>query len=494
MADSRYQNLEESKKITNKPENSADKFPLDELPLELIQVEKFDNSQIRFVDTFKTLEESLIKIGDSSTHLLYLLPPALTECRCHHFDRLQNPRRKQYEDEIIQFALKHRFDKESKIFNYLSMGSGGLLQDYVLLYRLITEARIMQFNIVLIEPYCYSEQLDQLYEMLTAVSTEVNIAIYHFSYLDDYIKNSDDTLFDIISASDFDSFDSDIGDIMNAKKLLNQRGLLFASAKNYNYIFDRNKCIKYAPLDEFPISLKRFKQDILSTLNISKDRDTFYCGMSKICLRQLIEVIVPASQQIGYKRFFLSTPNVKSKDQFGVKSFLQAIFPNIEFIYDWINISNTDYAEYGVSPIKPVIDSNISRKIPYDLVCWSTNQFCSLDSWVSDTLKPFATNNIYASTMIIVEKPTDIISHEHWRFHSSKGLKIYSSADDEFEVKLGKLYNVLYPTSLIKAKKSLNESHSFDSLKMFPKPFNKDNCDTDRVNDQSDSMNLFKFN
>jgi hypothetical protein len=111
-------------------------------------------SKAFFENIMRNLDKHLIALGDDSWTKEYCLPPYMTECRCNNFDRLHSSRRQNEEQNIVHFAQELVAQKHLMTLNYMSIGCGGLLGDFFLMYQMITETKATCFNVVLIEPHC----------------------------------------------------------------------------------------------------------------------------------------------------------------------------------------------------------------------------------------------------------------------------------------------------------------------------------------------------
>jgi len=241
-------------------------------------------------------------ISGKNTYLL----PSLSECACinsDNFNRFKNTRRENIESEIISF-IKERFpNPETANINYLSLGGGGLLQDFIIIAKLLMLG-YKNININLIDPEhasykikdddrlsltrkCYlevkngtdgrykleniiiekSESLKQ-FELLALLSEDFNakLTINSFASIDEYEGKAD-----LITVIDFDDFHREaFNDTIKTHQALQTDGRMFLSAGDNDYIFDKNKRLGASKQnDVIDTMLEKLQTRNLQTLRIA---------------------------------------------------------------------------------------------------------------------------------------------------------------------------------------------------------------------------------
>lgn len=211
------------------------------------------------------------------------LLPSLSECACtnhDNFNRLMNNRRETIESEIIEY-VKTRFSNPSgQVINYLSLGSGGLLEDFIIITKLMLLGYSVNINIigsgyiqyfktrlgmtqaitrteylkriatestddkerVYIEKNTAFKQFEIL--MLAASESDVKVTIDTFESVDEF-NNTIKTPQDLIAIIDHDNFyKHEFDNTIKAHKCLHPEGKMFLSFKKEDYTFSKTSCLK----------------------------------------------------------------------------------------------------------------------------------------------------------------------------------------------------------------------------------------------------------
>ncbi|MBA2651025.1 MAG: hypothetical protein H0U73_01950 [Tatlockia sp.] len=228
-----------------------------------------------FEDFIAEPKSWLIPIEDVVTHKQTLLLPYLEECACtdgNAFNRYKNDRREQIENSIIQFA-QNRFNKTSPTtINYLSLGSGYLLQDFFIIVKLMLEGYSVVVSLV--DPiYSKSVRANQAlkqFEFLMLAATEMNLSvtIRSFPNIEEF-NRSVNTPQDLVTAIDFDDIYGAFNDLMLAQESLHSKGRMFLACKDENYIFSKDKCIQSPALDNNANILDNLPLTQKNALNIA---------------------------------------------------------------------------------------------------------------------------------------------------------------------------------------------------------------------------------
>jgi len=155
-------------------------------------------------------------------------PLGLEECACCHFHRLNSKRRKKLEDEIVS-RLFNQIDDKEKPLQLLSMGSGGLMSDFIVLEKLLL-AGFKKITIDCVDPIGIDEgrveRIRKFFSNLPGVTVEIRAydsinkvpkRAYNAVMAIDYVPSGPATLEqDILRVTD----------LMKAYKCLDQSGFL----------------------------------------------------------------------------------------------------------------------------------------------------------------------------------------------------------------------------------------------------------------------------
>jgi hypothetical protein len=170
------------------------------------------------------------------------LYPTLSECRCNGHER---EIRQELEAEIMKQALNRYPVASTKELTYLSLGSGNLLQDFIIIFKLL-KAGYKQISVSLIEPDLSDINKEQ-FRMICRIAQEVN-AVVHVNYyptVDQFITQTKSSKVHLISAIDFENiFKKEVfDDLMKTKELLDEHGFFLFSFDQYKLGLTKNAMI-----------------------------------------------------------------------------------------------------------------------------------------------------------------------------------------------------------------------------------------------------------
>ena len=181
-------------------------------------------------------------------------PLEFTECACdtQAFDRQKSPRRVRLENQIIADMKKSKPDKDQPI-HLLSMGCGGLLQDWIIMGRLF-KAGYKNINIALVDPKIDAEKFNQFTDFFKKLKIGYVRISSHVSV--EQLKDQEPNMtFDAVIAIDFDDF---LGlqlikkgeyrygceDIVTAQGMLRDSGRLYLGWGTEDFVIDANNKIE----------------------------------------------------------------------------------------------------------------------------------------------------------------------------------------------------------------------------------------------------------
>jgi hypothetical protein len=181
----------------------------------------------------------------------------LKECSCANekFDRAQNSRRQTSEKKMLMHTLKNYNSLDIDFtLRYLSLGCGQLLQDFIILGKLITQQDFKNINITLIDTNDgtdFKESFEQFKELLSVLATtfDVNINVDFYRTVDLLkesptfsMKNS----FHLINGIDYDDLEDPraLHAIMDAHRLLDDKGLFYLSYKTIDLLLGKKNCLE----------------------------------------------------------------------------------------------------------------------------------------------------------------------------------------------------------------------------------------------------------
>jgi len=210
------------------------------------------------------------------------LRPFLFECACigsinGGFNRFKNDMREKVESSVMEFLKNHLAVIDRNEIRYMSLGSGEMLQDFLILIQillLLAESKRkdikkeIKLEINLVDPL-YENLTDQLtqtgnqFDYLDEFANELGIlySLEIYSSIDDYLADKPKNQ-DIVMATDFDTFHSSgFNSVVKAHKNLDPRGQLFLSLEKDRYIFSKTKSLLPLPavsfLNQLPLKNKK---------------------------------------------------------------------------------------------------------------------------------------------------------------------------------------------------------------------------------------------
>lgn len=171
------------------------------------------------------------------------LYPFLNECACGaFFDRIKYSRRNDIENAIIAETRKRFSILIKQELNYLSFGSGYLLQDFILLFKLLMTG--YSLNIKLIElnsqTQDFQNALTQLH-LLAYVAAEKNLSFetHAFRTIQDCAAQFPDDTIDVAHAIDMP--DLPLRDLSIVYSLLGSNGFLYIADQFHNILCTRSQ-------------------------------------------------------------------------------------------------------------------------------------------------------------------------------------------------------------------------------------------------------------
>lgn len=208
------------------------------------------------------------------TEKTFLLP-FLSECACIGngiFNRFKNDMREKIESSVLDFLKNRVTEANCKEINYLSLGAGELLQDFIIINKMLlilseSDRKITQVKVTLIDPI-YKDMTENLlnagdqFEYLVELANELGIllSLKIYSSINEYQAN-DSKQQDVIMATDFDNFHTTaFKSAINAHKMLHTNGRMFLSFWKERYILGKTQSLSplaaVSYLHEFPLKNK----------------------------------------------------------------------------------------------------------------------------------------------------------------------------------------------------------------------------------------------
>lgn len=164
---------------------------------------------------------------------------ALSECNCNFYPRSI---REEIENTII-LQTKNHFNPQDLIsLNYLSLGSGELLQDFIILIKLL-KLGFKNIKVSLIEPLGFKERIQSEFDWIIYISRElnVNLTINYYRSIFHYQQTNDEPI-DVAVAIDFENiFKSEcFSDVMMTQSLLSDNGFFFFAMQEHHLLIEKN--------------------------------------------------------------------------------------------------------------------------------------------------------------------------------------------------------------------------------------------------------------
>lgn len=202
-------------------------------------------------------------LGRSLTQLY----PCLSECHCHGHER---GIRVKLEKQLLT-EVSNRF-KLSESLNYLSLGSGGLLQDFIIITQLLKKG-YKNINISLIEPGNYNGVLRYFNAVILAIADELGATVVMQDYLSiqQFKTIHPDKQLHIAVAIDFENpFKAPIfSDLMQTHQLLVENGFFLMSYDDFKLVITKQSAkllMPSAKLENITSSLQA-----LANINLEKE-------------------------------------------------------------------------------------------------------------------------------------------------------------------------------------------------------------------------------
>lgn len=203
------------------------------------------------------------------------LPLFLSECACVNggsFNRLQNNRRNNIENHIIQNTL---FDlPKTEQLDYLGFGSGHLLEDLFIIVKLI-QAGYININIHLVDPIYQGninefDSINQFRCILLALVKQEKIKIDTCFYesIESYQNSNSIKKIKIATAIDFDDHDKAFKELTKIFSVLSSEGKFYLAYSGYDLYFDCNGCFQFFNhhVRKTPEVVRQLHHDIANTV------------------------------------------------------------------------------------------------------------------------------------------------------------------------------------------------------------------------------------
>lgn len=199
-------------------------------------------------------QESYVRLPGKASMMNYF--SSLAECACGPvFDRTKSDIRKNIEDRIIQ-EIEKRFPI-NKTINYLSLGSGYLLPDYIICARLIEKGYLLR--VILVDPESLPNEKGELdavqagfknalakFMELQAVAKEMGLSfsVEVYGNIMDFINKHPDDKIHAAHAIDFSAFSigSQIDmydDVFLLHQILDKDGFFHLSLGDQEYFYNQ---------------------------------------------------------------------------------------------------------------------------------------------------------------------------------------------------------------------------------------------------------------
>lgn len=236
-----------------------EKQKIDDIQYSTVQYESKDENSINKIfyehitnGLVKELYEDIcnnplnyIQFNEGPAYKKFFFPPLeFFECACIKgtFNRFLNSRRVSIEKAIVS-DLKVRLPIEAPI-SLLSMGSGGLFQDFILIGKLI-QAGYKSISLTLVDPEIDETKVTSLKNFLKNFD-DVKIEIRSFKNVN---QLSQEEKFNTIYAIDYDEFENHhiqgAIDALASLKLLDSNGQFFLSYGKNDYVWNEKDEFKY---------------------------------------------------------------------------------------------------------------------------------------------------------------------------------------------------------------------------------------------------------
>lgn len=206
---------------------------------------------------------------------LELIPLGLTECCCFDsaFHRIKSPRRNILDKAIVN-RLAESFPDKNQQVRLLSMGSGGLMGDFILLEKLILSG-FKKITIDCVEPLGIEEEsIEKLLTFFNEIP-EVSINLEAFKDIEDVPSDREFAAVLAIDYSELAKITSpetikNTADLMKAYGRLSETGFLgLGFCQDEDNLFGRK--MKPVPLNSPPSTSYRIARDVMKLLQKKKE-------------------------------------------------------------------------------------------------------------------------------------------------------------------------------------------------------------------------------
>jgi len=165
---------------------------------------------------------------------------SLFECACvdGQFNRKTSNRRANIEKTLLK-KVSAQFNPSTPIF-YLSLGSGGLLQDYFICHALLL--RGYHLKIFLIEPENKTESIQKAHAQFIKDLKDVVTSVHSYSSIQDYFKNHPNTKIHIATAIDFTFPHKSFEDLVLTHQALETQGYFYIAIEKQDFLLQKKYC------------------------------------------------------------------------------------------------------------------------------------------------------------------------------------------------------------------------------------------------------------
>lgn len=453
--------------------------------IDLFQI-AIKESQLELVlNDFVTEPKSwLVFFNDPFSGTSAILAPSLAECACgSNFNRFESNRREQIEASVMAYVKAAYPDPITAKINYLSFGGGDLLQDFIIIVKLLL-AGYKHLNVNLVDPdhwkyqikgtdYYYTRKgyLDiiqgknslykptdvivhesssyQQFSLLKELASymKATLTIKAFASIEEY-KNDMTIKPNVIMAVDFDDFYKEgFDDTMSAHKLLSSKGRMFLSVKKADFVFKKRTCIEMPKaftklINSLPS--EKFKTIKIALLSPQNFIDVLHNEIipyitKKSPLATSVELTLPEPQELTYFGDTKGTkhPNKKMpSDQ--LKHYIQLFLPrNIDLKINYIK------GHSKLFKVLPQVNEN------QNLILYFGKLNTGGTKAVFDDIKEMHTKFAHADFICNMNAANKIMGVNQltttfgcvWTYdHISNSINIINGYDKVSEVKLKKLY------------------------------------------------------
>ncbi len=310
----------------------------------------------------------------SVTKTELLLFPYLTECACPSHHRKQTQHRQHIERDILKHAKQFPRDEA---LTYVSLGSGGLLQDFITLTQLIKDGHT-NLEVFLIDTHYKSHDIEKQKEQfdLLRIAAEQqggSLKTSYFSNISEFFKAHPQKEIHVASFIDLAGVQSScspaLTDIASLTQHLDPRGKLFFSYTDLCYfIFDQKSLQNPDFLTEEgkEMALNDPKRNrlipFLEKTNQQKDNgnNTLHCLLHQFEFRDLVMLLPLLAQSTATRiNIYIAKPGKKVPD---FSAFLSLLMPNKTITMRQLNPGETIQADpdsISITDSKPTLSTTV---------------------------------------------------------------------------------------------------------------------------------------